>query len=155
MQSIYAKSGIYIKVNILWNSTSARLSYANGHLTITLKANQWTFRYCNDIGVTSPSIYCIYWHIVNETHDDINLTSRSWDWTNQNLMSLWHRRDNGRYAAEKNPPRLYTSSVSATIMPLLYYGNWKIKASGDFSSVAATENKCFFQNSATVRKSHF
>ena len=36
--------------------------------------SQWTFSYCNDIGVTSPSIsvwQC--WYILNETHDDVNL----------------------------------------------------------------------------------
>ena len=34
---------------------------------------QWTFWYCNDIGVTSPSIslwHC--WCIANETHDHVN-----------------------------------------------------------------------------------
>ena len=57
-------------------------------------------------------------------------------------MSLWHRLDNER--SERNPPGSYTSSVPATIMPRLYYGNQKIKASGDFFSVAATKNMYFF-----------
>ena len=42
-----------------------------GHI---LGITQWTFWYCNDIGVTSPSIsvwHC--WYIVNETHYDVNL----------------------------------------------------------------------------------
>ena len=89
---------------------------------------------------------------------DTNLTSRSWDWTNQTLISPWYRRDNGRSGrnpAERNPPGLYTSSVSGTIMSRLYYGNWKIKASGDFFSVAATKNMYFFQYSATPLKSGF
>ena len=59
---------------------------------------QWTFWYCNDIGVTSPSIslwHC--WSIVNEhvtmSICNINLISRSWDWANQTLKSSWHRCD--------------------------------------------------------------
>ena len=63
------------------------------------KFTQWTFWYCNDIGVTSPSIsvwHC--WYIINETHDDVNLRYqldiRSWDWTDQTLMPSWHPRDN-------------------------------------------------------------
>ena len=50
------------------------------------------------------------------------------------LMSPWHRRDNGRYPAERNPPGSYTTSVSPTIMPCFYCGNRKVKASGDFFS---------------------
>ena len=38
-------------------------------------------------------------------------------------------------------------------MSRLYCGNWKIKASGDFFSVAATKNMHFFENSATLLKS--
>ena len=55
-------------------------------------------------------------------------------------MSPWHRRDNGHYPAERNPPGSYTTSVSATLMPCLYCGNWKIKVLGDFFWVAATKN---------------
>ena len=70
-------------------------------------------------------------------------------------MSSWHRRDNGRYPAERNLPGLYATSVSATIMSGLYRGNWEIKASGDLFSVAATKNMLFFfQNSATLLKSY-
>ena len=47
---------------------------------------------------------------------------------------------------------MYTS-VSPTIMSRLYCGNWKIKASGDFFSVAGTKNMHFFENSATLLKS--
>ena len=66
------------------------------------------------------------------------------------------RHDNGRYPAEKYPPRSYTSSVLAIIMPRLYYGNSKIKTLGDAFSVAATKNMYFFfQNSATLLKSYF
>ena len=54
------------------------------------------------------------------------------------LMSSWHRRVNGRYPAERNPPGSYATSVSATIMPCFYCGNWKIKASGNFFSVATS-----------------
>ena len=90
----------------------------------TLSFTQWTFWYRNDIAVTSPSILVWHcWYIVNEHMTmsicDINLTSGSWDWTNQTLMSSWHRHDNGRSernAAEINPPESYTFSVSATIM---------------------------------------
>ena len=63
-------------------------------------------------------------------------------------MSSWHRRDNGLYPAETNPPGLYATSVSATIMPRLFCGNSKIKASGDFFSVAATMNMYFFFKTA-------
>ena len=39
---------------------------------------QWTFWYCNDIGVTSPSISLwLCWYIVNETHDNVNLRYQS------------------------------------------------------------------------------
>ena len=59
--------------------------------------------------------------IVNESHGDVNLpfnlTSGSWDWTNQILISPWHCCNNGRYPVEN-------SSVSATRMPRLYCGNW-------------------------------
>ena len=65
-------------------------------------------------------------------------------------MSSWHRRDNGRYPAERNLPGLYATSVSATIMSGLYRGNWKIKASGDFFSVAATKNMFFFFKTALL-----
>ena len=58
-------------------------------------------------------------------------------------MSSWYLRDNGRYPAERNPPESYTTSVSATIIPRLYCGNSKIKASGDFFSVAAMRNVFF------------
>ena len=54
------------------------------------------------------------------------------------------RHDNGRYPAEKYPPRSYTSSVLAIIMPRLYCGNSKIKTLGDAFSVAATKNMYFF-----------
>ena len=64
-------------------------------------------------------------------------------------MSSWHRRDNGRYPRKKYPPGSYTSSISATIMPRLYYGNWKIKALGDFA-VAATKNMYFFFKTALL-----
>ena len=99
---------------------------------------QWTFWYCNDVGVSSPSILLWHcWYIVNEIPDDvnlrdINLTSTSCDWTNQTLMSSWHRHNNGRYPAHRNPPGSYTSSVSATKMQPLYCGNWKIRATGTF-----------------------
>ena len=73
---------------------------------------------------------------------DINLTSKFWDRANQTLMLSWHGRDNGH--SERNPPGSYTSSVSATTMPRLYYGNQKIKASGNFFSVAATKYLYFF-----------
>ena len=75
---------------------------------------------------------------------NINLISGSWDWTNQTLTSSWHRRDGEHYPAQRNLPGSYTSSVSATIIPRLYCGNWKTKASGDFFSVAATKNVFFF-----------
>ena len=67
-------------------------------------------------------------------------------------MSSCCRRDNGGYLAERNPPGLYTSSVSPTIMPRLYYGNWKIKASGDFFTVAATKNMFFFKTALLYLK---
>ena len=105
--------------------------------------------------MTSPSIslwHC--WYVVNETHDDvdchINLTSISWDWAYQTLMSSWHRRDNWHSPAERNPPGSYTSSASATIISRLYCGNWKIKASGDSFSVAATKNMYFFFKTALL-----
>ena len=84
---------------------------------------------------------------------DIKQTLGSWDWTNQTLMSSWLRRDNGRYPAKRNPPGLYTTSGSATVMLRLYYGNWCIKASGDIFSVTATKNiHIFFSNKATLLK---
>ena len=123
--------------------------------------SQRTFWYCNDVGVISPSIspwHC--WYIVNEKHDDVNLRyqpdSGSWDWANQTLMLSWHRRDNRRYPAERDPSGSYTTSVSATIMPRLYCGNWKIKASGDFFlSCCCKKFVIFFSNNATQLKSYF
>ena len=56
------------------------------------------------------------------------------------LMSSWHRHDNGRYPAERNPWESCTTSVSATITAHLYYGNWKLKLQGKFFSVTATKN---------------
>ena len=45
------------------------------HLTV---CSQWTFWYCNDVGVTSPSISpWHYWYIVNEAYDDVNLRYQS------------------------------------------------------------------------------
>ena len=61
----------------------------------------------------------------------IKLTSDSWDWAYQTLISSWHGPYNEHYPAERNPPGLHNTSVSAAIMPR-YYGNWKNKASGDF-----------------------
>ena len=85
---------------------------------------------------------------------DINLTSGSWDWTNQTLTSSWHRRDNGRYPTERNPPRLYTTSVLATIMPRLYCETEKNKASGDFFSLSCCyqKNVIFFQTALLYLK---
>ena len=60
------------------------------------------------------------------------------------------RHDNGRYPAEKYPPRSYTSSVLAIIMPCLYCGNSKIKTLGDAFSVAATKNMYFFFKTALL-----
>ena len=60
------------------------------------------------------------------------------------------RHDNGRYPAEKYPPRSYTSSVLAIIMPRLYCGNSKIKTLGDAFSVAATKNMYFFFKTALL-----
>ena len=110
---------------------------------------QCTFWYFNDTGVTSPSISLWnYRCIANETHDGVNFRYqpdikilRLDQW---NFISSWHRCDKGRYLAERNPPGSYTCSVSATIMPRLYCRNWKIRASGDFFSVAATKNMYFF-----------
>ena len=56
------------------------------------------------------------------------------------LMWSWYRQDNGRYPAGRNPPGSCTTSVSATIMPRLYCGNWKLKLQVRFFSVAATKN---------------
>ena len=104
---------------------------------------QWTFWYCNDIGVTSPPILLWHcWSIVNETHDDVNLQYQPdikilrLDQSNFKVVMTSLR-------SGRNPPGSYTSSASATIVTRLYYGNWKIKASGDFFSVSATKNMCF------------
>ena len=43
---------------------------------------------------------------------DINPTSRSWGWTNQTLMSSWHRRDNRRYPRKKSSRIVYIFSIS-------------------------------------------
>ena len=59
-------------------------------------------------------------------------------------MSSGHRCDNGRYPAERDPPGSYDTSVSATIMSRLFYGNWKLKASDDFFLAAATKNMYHF-----------
>ena len=100
---------------------------------------------CNDIGKTSLSIslwHC--WYILNKHMTtsicDINLTSRSWDLTNE------HRRDNGHYPAKKNPPESYPSSVSATIMPRLYCGNWKSKLQVTFFLSCCYEKYVFFSS---------
>ena len=49
-----------------------------------------------------------WWYIVNEHMTmpiyDVALTSELWDWTNQTLISSWHRRVNGRYPAERSLP---------------------------------------------------
>ena len=71
-------------------------------------------------------------------HDQWTLWA--WDWTNRTLISLWHCRNNGRYPAERNPPGSYTTSVSTTIMSILYCGNWKLKCQDISFSVAATKN---------------
>ena len=101
--------------------------------------SQWTFWYCNDVGVTSPSIslwHC--WYIVNETHDDVNLRYQPdirilrLDQSDVNVVMIWSHRDNGRYPAERNPPGSNTTSGSATIISCLYCGIWKIKAPDDF-----------------------
>ena len=76
---------------------------------------------------------------------DINLTSISWVWTNQTLISSWHRRNNGRYPAESNPPGSYTTSVSATIMSRLYCGNWKIKFEVTLFQLLLWKKKFFFK----------
>ena len=117
--------------------------------------SQWAFWYCNNIGVTSPSILLWHcWYTVNETHDDVSLRYQLdiniLRLTNQTLMSSWHLRNNGRYPAEKKFPETYTTSVLATIIPRLYCGNWKIKASSDFFSVAATKNMYFFFKTALL-----
>ena len=82
---------------------------------------------------------------------DFNLTSGSWDWTNQTLMTLWHRSDSGRYPAEKNPSGSYSTSVSVTTMPRLYCDIWQMKASGDSFLSCCYEKNCF-SNSATLFK---
>ena len=66
---------------------------------------------------------------------DINLTSGSRHWTNQTLISSWHRHNNRRYPAERYPPGSYTTLVSATIMPRLYCSNWKLKLQVSFSQL--------------------
>ena len=90
----------------------------------------------SDVGVISPSIlpwHC--WYIANETHDDVNLRYQP---DIRLLMSSWHRHDNRRYPAERNPPGSYAISVSAIIITCFYRGNWKIKASGNFFSVVTS-----------------
>ena len=56
------------------------------------------------------------------------------------LMSSGHRRDNGRYPAEINPPGSYATSVSATIMPCFYCGNWKLKHQATFFQLLPPED---------------
>ena len=55
-------------------------------------------------------------------------------------MSSWHRRDNGHYPAERNPPGSFTTLVSGTIMSRVYFSHLKLKLQATFFSVAATKN---------------
>ena len=83
---------------------------------------------------------------------DINLTSGSWDWTNQTLISSWHRRDNRPYPAERNPSGLYATLVSATIMPYLYCSNWKLKLQATFSQLLQQKFLKYFQTALLYLK---
>ena len=82
--------------------------------------------------LTSISSYH-YWYIVNETICEINFTSGSWDWSNQTLILSWNRGHTRRYSAKIFLPRLYNTLVSATIIPRLHCGNWKLRLQGNFS----------------------
>ena len=135
----------YYQINY---STPKNVGLPIGHSDI-VTILEWHPRYCYDL----PDM--LQMKHMTMSICDINLTSISLDWTNQTLVSSWHSRDNGRYPAERNPPGSYTSSVSATIISRLYCGNWKIKAPGDFFSVASTKNMHFSQNSHTLLKSYF
>ena len=71
------------------------------------------------------------------------------------LMLSWHRHNNGRYQAERNPPGSCTTLVSTTIMLRLYCDNWKLKLQVRFFSVDATKNLQNILNNATLLKSYF
>ena len=60
----FRKFRLYFRPNITWWTIRPQ----------NLEEFQWTFWYCNDVGVTSPLILPLHcWYIVNETHDDVNL----------------------------------------------------------------------------------
>ena len=114
------------------------VSIVKGELT------QWKFWCCNDIGVTSASIsvwHC--WYIVNEKHDDVSLHYQPdikilrLDQSNFNVDTTSSRK---RTLRKKSSRIVYLFSISHNNVTLIYYGNWKIKASGDFFSVVATKN---------------
>ena len=58
---------------------------------------------------------------------DISLTSGSRYCTNHTLISSWHRHDNGRYPAERNPLGSYATLVSVTIIPRLHGALMQLK----------------------------
>ena len=95
--------------------------FPSGHSDIVTISAWHCPRYCHNIAGI------LYMKHMAMSICNINLTSGSWDWTNQALTLPWHRRNDGRYPAKINPPGLLTTPVLATIMSQL-----KIKASGLF-----------------------
>ena len=63
---------------------------------------------------------------------NIKVTSGSWDWTNQTLISSWHRRDNGRYPAEGNPPESYTIQYHSQKSHIYIVATKKLKLQAAF-----------------------
>ena len=96
----------------------------------------------SDIALDIAMTLLIYWKwntwwrqfAVSTWHQDIGIEPI------RLLMSSWHRRNNGRYLVERNPPGSYATSVSAIIIPCFYCVNWKIKSSGNFFQLLPPED---------------
>ena len=83
---------------------------------------------------------------------DISLKLGSWSWTGQALISSWPGSEFGHYPSEKNPPSSCTTAVSATIMPHLYCGDWKLKLQVTFFQMPPQNmSNIFKQRHATLR----
>ena len=111
---------------------------------------QWTFWYCNDVGVTSPSISpwpCRY--IVNETHGDVNLRYQPdikilrLDQSDFNIVLTSSR---SRMAYQFSTSHKFHVYIVAT-------ENWSFRRR--FSELLLQKICKIFSNSATIHKSYF
>ena len=109
----------------------------NCRFNIIASATQWTFWYCNNAGVTWPSIslwHC--WYIVNETYGNVNLWNQpdimilKLDQSDFNIFmksSLWRTLS----SRIKSSRIVYHFSISDNNAMFILW-QMKIKSSGDF-----------------------